>query len=108
MLKIEKDTSYIKSCKREELILTFAKVNLLVKCGDYKVKNKTARLVISILGNTIKEIRSANVPLTSYISVIYFNRVNYEIEKAIGSQQTLVNKGHERKLHKFINKMEYK
>ena len=31
--EVEKDTNYITSCKREEFILTFAKVTLLVKFG---------------------------------------------------------------------------
>ena len=37
---------YIKSCKKEELIPDFAKVNLALKSGGFKIKKKIAKLVM--------------------------------------------------------------
>ena len=45
-MKIEVDTSFFKACKAEQLILTFAKVKLLIKSTNRKLQYKMARLVM--------------------------------------------------------------
>ena len=47
-MKLKADIIYIKICKKEELIPTFAKVNLAIKNGDFKIKKKVAKLVMEI------------------------------------------------------------
>ena len=46
LMKIEVDTSFFKACKAEQLILTFAKVKLLIKSTNRKLQYKMARLVM--------------------------------------------------------------
>ena len=46
LTKLKMDIVYIKSCKKEDLTPTFAKVNLSIKIGGYKLKKKVAKLVI--------------------------------------------------------------
>ena len=41
------DIVYIKSCKKEDLTPTFAKVNLSIKIGGYKPKKKVAKVVMN-------------------------------------------------------------
>ena len=45
-MKLKADIIYIKSCKKEELIPDFAKVNLALKSGGFKIKKKIAKLVM--------------------------------------------------------------
>ena len=45
-MKLKADITYIKSCKKEEVTPTFAKVNLSIKSGTYKLKKKIAKLVM--------------------------------------------------------------
>ena len=47
-MKLKANIIYIKICKKEELIPTFAKVNLAIKNGDFKIKKKVAKLVMEI------------------------------------------------------------
>ena len=45
-MKLKADIIYIKSCKKEELIPAFAKVNLAIKSGGFKIKKKIAKSII--------------------------------------------------------------
>ena len=45
-MKLKVDIIYTKSCKKEKLIPTFAKVNLAIKSGGFKIKKKIAKLVM--------------------------------------------------------------
>ena len=45
-MKLKADIIYITSCKKEELIPDFAKVNLALKSGGFKIKKKIAKLVM--------------------------------------------------------------
>ena len=45
-IKINADTKYIKTCKKEELTPRFAKVNLSLKSGATRPKKKIAKLVM--------------------------------------------------------------
>ena len=44
--KLVADIAFIKLCKKEQLIPTFAKVNVSIRNGTYKLKRKIARLVM--------------------------------------------------------------
>ena len=46
-MKFIADIKFIRSCKKENLILTFVKVNVSIKSGSYKLKRKIARLVMN-------------------------------------------------------------
>ena len=41
-----KKTKFIKTCKRENLIPTFANVKLAIKTGNAKLKKKIAHLIL--------------------------------------------------------------
>ena len=45
-MKLKAGIIYIKSCKKDEPIPTFAKVNLAIKCRDFKIKKKITKLVM--------------------------------------------------------------
>ena len=45
-MKTEADIHFIKTCKRENIIPTFAKVKLSIKHGSKKLHSKIARLVM--------------------------------------------------------------
>ena len=45
-MKVQSDMKFIKSCKKESLIPTFAKVNLSIKNVYRKLKLRTARIVM--------------------------------------------------------------
>ena len=44
--KLDPDIVFIKLCKKEQLIPTFAKVNVPIRNDTYKLKRKIARLVM--------------------------------------------------------------
>ena len=45
-VKVVDDIRFIKSCKNENIIPAFAKVNLSVKHGNYKLQLRTTRIVM--------------------------------------------------------------
>ena len=45
-MKVDQDIKFIKSCKKEHLVPTFAKVNLSIKSGSYKLKCKILKLIM--------------------------------------------------------------
>ena len=46
LMKTEADIHFIKTCKRENIIPTFAEVKLSIKHGNKKLHSKTARLIM--------------------------------------------------------------
>ena len=45
-MELKVDIIYVTSCKKEELIPTLAKINLVIKSGGFKIKKKIAKLVM--------------------------------------------------------------
>ena len=45
--KISKDINFIKTCKNDDLLPTFAKVNLAIKSGNKKIQQKIARIIMN-------------------------------------------------------------
>ena len=46
LLKVQTDIKFIKTCKSERLIPTFANVKLAIKNGKHKLKSKIAPLIM--------------------------------------------------------------
>ena len=44
--KVNQDINYIKTCRRENLIPTFAKVKIVIKIDNDKLKQKLARVIL--------------------------------------------------------------
>ena len=44
--KLQEDIKFVKPCKQENLIPTFANVKLAIKTGKTKLKKKIARLIL--------------------------------------------------------------
>ena len=45
--KISKDINFIKTCKKEDLLPTFAKVKLAIKSGNKKIQQKIAKIIMN-------------------------------------------------------------
>ena len=89
-MKLKTDIAYIKSCKIEESIPTFAKVNLSIKSGGYKLKKKVAKPVMETelqdkhyqLRQIGKQIRSIVISLKSSLGLILCNEIIHQKEIA--------------------------
>ena len=78
LMKVDQDIKFIKSCEKEHLVPTFAKFNLSIKSGSYKLKCKISKLMMQTeLENKHqekrklrKEIRSSRIKLKSTLGLI--------------------------------------
>ena len=112
--KLDADITFIKLCKKEQLISTFAKVNVSTRNGTYKLKRKIARLVMETeLQNKHREkrklrknIRSINVLLSTSLSVIVYNALLHQINIAVKSRIKVIKLRHGKKLHNLKLKQE--
>ena len=103
----------IKSCKKEDLIPTFAKVNLANKIAGYKLKKKVVKPVMvtelqdkhyQIL-KIRKELRSIAISLKSLLGLILLNAVIHQVEVLILSRLTAIKKRYGRNYLIFDDKM---
>ena len=105
--KLVANIAFIKLCKKEQLIPTFAKVNVSIWNNTYKLKRKIARLVMETeLQNKHREkrilrknIRSINVLLSTFLSVIVYNTLLHQINIAVKSPVKVIKLRHGKKLH---------
>ena len=105
---------FIKLCKKEQLIPTFAKVTVSIRNGTYKLKRKIARLVMETgLQNKHREkrelqknIRSINVLLSTSLSVIVYNALLHQINIAVKSRIKVIKLWRGKKLHNLKLKQE--
>ena len=113
MTKLITDIVCIKSCKKEDLIPTFAKVNLANKIAGYKLKKKVVKPVMvtelqdkhyQIL-KIRKELRSIAISLKSLLGLILLNAVIHQVEVLILSRLTAIKKRYERNYLIFDDKM---
>ena len=112
--KLDADIAFIKLCKKEQLTPTFAKVNVSIRNGTYKLKRKIARLVMKTeLQNKHREkrklrknIRSINVLLSTSLSVIVYNALLHQINIAVKSRIKVIKFRHGKKLHNLKLKQE--
>ena len=92
--KLVADIAFIKLCKKEQLIPSFAKVNLSIRNGTDKVKRKIARLMMETeLKNKHREkrklrkdIRGINGLLSTSLSVIVYNALFHQINITVKSR----------------------
>ena len=99
----------IKCCKREAIILTFAKVNLSIKSGGCKLKNEIAKLVMDTeladkhhdMRKLCKQIRDVIIELKSSLSLELFHTVIHQVGIAVKSKIKCIKSRHEKKLDKF-------
>ena len=107
------DTICIKSCKKEDLIPTFAKVNLANKIAGYKLKKKVVKPVMDTelqdkhyqILKIRKEIRSIAISLKSLLGLILLNAVIHQVEVLILSRLTAIKKRYGRNYLIFDDKM---
>ena len=112
--KLVVDIAFIKLCKKEQLIPTFAKVNVSIQNDTYKLKRKIARLVMeTVLQNKHREkrklrkdIRSINMLISTSLSVIVYNALLHQINIAVKSRIKVIKLRHGRKLHNLKLKQE--
>ena len=113
MTKLITDIVCIKSCKKEDLIPTFAKVNLANKIAGYKLKKKVVKPVMvtelqdkhyQIL-KIRKELRSIAISLKSLLGLILLNAVIHQVEVLILSRLTAIKKRHGRNYLIFDHNM---
>ena len=110
-MKLKADIIYTKSCKKEKLIPTFAKVNLALKSGGFKIKKKIAKLVMETeiqgkqhhIRKIRKDIRSLAMSLKSTLGVFLFNTVTRQAEVAIRSRLLSIKKKHHKKINNLRN-----
>ena len=112
--KLVANSAYIKLCKKEQLIPTFAKVNVSIRNATYKLKRKIARLVTDTelqskhreKRKLRKDIRSINVLLSTSLSVIVYNALLHQINIAVKSRIKVIKLRHGKKLHNLKLKQE--
>ena len=113
MTRLITDIVCIKSCKKEDLIPTFAKVNLANKIAGYKLKKKVVKPVMvtelqdkhyQIL-KIRKELRSIAISLKSLLGLILLNAVIHQVEVLILSRLTAIKKRYGRNYLIFDDKM---
>ena len=88
------DIIIIKQCKKENIIPIFAKVNVSIKHGNYKLKKKIANIVMEteIQNKHLerqklrKYIFKTTVKLRSSISFILYSALLYQINIAVKSK----------------------
>ena len=109
-MKLKADILYTKSCKKEELIPTFAKVNLAIKSG-FKIKKKIAKLAMETetqdkqypLRKIQKDIQSLAISLKSTLGVTLFSVVTHQVEVVIRSRLLSIKKKHHKKINNLRN-----
>ena len=92
-MKTQADIKFIKNCKLENLLPTFAKVNLSIKAGSYKLKRHIARIVMKCEMKSKhrekkklqKDIRSLNIQPKTFLNLIMNNTLIHQINIVIKS-----------------------
>ena len=89
--KISKNINFIKTCKTENLLTTFAKVKLVIKSGNKKIQRKIARIIMNTeLQQKYYEKRKLKpeiiqllMKLKAEVGLLLFNGVIYSLVKSI-------------------------
>ena len=90
-MKVTADIKFIKLCKVEKIIPTFAKVNLTIKSGSRKLKLRIARLVMEsdIQSKHLekkklkKELRLSCIQLKSVLGLFLYNALLHQVSFAV-------------------------
>ena len=110
--KIELYINFIKICKREDLIPTFAKVNVAIKHGTQKLKMNLVHAVMETeMQNKHdqerkikKQIRDIKFQLKSSLTLILYNTLSHRINVAVKSTVKAVTTRHLNNLSNLRNK----
>ena len=108
-MKFTADIKFIKLCKVEKIVPTFAKVNLSIKSGSRKLKLTIARLVMEseIQSKHLekkklkKELRLACIQLKSALALFLYNALLHQVSFAVKNRQKAILKRHQKKLIRF-------
>ena len=103
------DIKFIKSCKNKNITPTFAKVNLYLKHGNYKLQLRIARIVMETelqnkhreKSKLKKEIKHTGVQLKNELGLILYNTLIHQIIKPTRSRHIAVSSRHKNKLEAF-------
>ena len=105
------DLKFIKTCKKEELVSTFANVRLSVKHGSAKLKKRTSRIIMESEmqvkyqeNKKLKqEIKALNTQLKIVLPTLVYTTLLHRINVAVKRRIKSIAKRHERKLSKLEN-----
>ena len=100
-MKVQADTKFIKLCKQENLIPTFANIKLSLKHNNNKLKKRIPRIVIETEIQNKKEIREKCILLKSTLGIVVFNAFLHHLSNVIKRKQTATLLCHHKKLEKF-------
>ena len=108
-MKVQTDIKFIKVCKQENLILTFANVKLSLQHNNNKLKKRIARIVMETeiqnkhreKKSFKKEIRQKCILFKSTLGIVVFNALLHHLNNVIKRKHTAILLRHHRKLEKF-------
>ena len=109
LMKVQAGIKFIKSCKKENLIPTFAKVNLAIKNGGRNLKLWLGIIIMeSEMRNKHhakkklkKEILAVSDQLKGVLGLFLYNALVHKIELAVKSRFKSISFRHQKKLLKF-------
>ena len=107
-MKTEANIHFIKTCKRENIIPTFAKVKLSIKHANKKLHSKIARLVMErelqakhqTKKKIKREIKRLTFELKNTVNTIIFTAVIYKLNITTKSRSKALKKRHDQKLRR--------
>ena len=107
--KIKLDTNFIKKCKQEDLIPTFAMVHLVIKHETIRLKKKIPLIIMDAeLQNKHtekrklkKKILEVTGKLRKKVRVIIYSTILHQINKAIKSKEKAISTRHTKKINKL-------
>ena len=112
--KINKGIKFIKLCKKEDLIPTFAKVKLAIKSGNVKLQQKLARILMETgmqqkhckkKRKLREEIVKFSMDLKASLGLILFNVIMYCLDRSFRRKSNVVSQRYIKKLSKLRNKI---
>ena len=109
-VKLQSDIKFIKSCKKENLIPTFAKVNLSIKTANRKLKLRIARIVMeSEMENKHykkKKLKKGKVLISNQLKtglgVLLYNALLHQVNIAVRSRYKVISMRHQKKIVNLI------
>ena len=115
-LKVSADIRYIKTCKKEQLIPRFARVNVSLKDVSFNLRKKIATLIMeaeiknkhSEKRKLRKEIRKIRTTLKRDLNLIVSNTVFHQLNVALKSKFKVVTSRYQNKLSNLRNNKKLK
>ena len=104
LMKVEADIQFVKSCKKDNIIPTFAKVKLAIKCGNWKLHLRIVRIIMETKmpnkdrekKKLKKEIASISIQLKSTLVLFLYSALIHEIHHVIKSRYKAIKSRHEK------------